>query len=156
MMHPMQGTLPRNTTIRNRLLLLLLALLLCLTPTPAYTSVIVASFTATAEDGLVVLDWETATEINLLGFHLYRADAPDSERIRLNDALIPSQNLGGLVGATYTFLDEMVVPGPTYYYWLEDVDVYGVATLHGPVSATVPESPVHAIYLPIVSKSMEP
>jgi hypothetical protein len=39
------------------------------------------------------------------------------------------------VGASYQFADESAAPGVTYYYWLEDVDTYGSATLHGPVSA---------------------
>lgn len=28
-----------------------------------------------------------------------------------------------------------LIPGVTYFYWVEDVDIYGTATLHGPVSA---------------------
>ncbi|MGD1994622.1 MAG: hypothetical protein PVI59_15615, partial [Anaerolineae bacterium] len=39
-------------------------------------------------------------------------------------------------GATYTFTDQDLDPG-TYYYTLEDVDLGGVTTRHGPVSATV-------------------
>jgi hypothetical protein len=30
-----------------------------------------------------------------------------------------------------------VEAGQTYWYWLEDVDLSGATTLHGPVSATV-------------------
>ena len=41
------------------------------------------------------------------------------------------------VGADYTYQDDAVATGETYWYWLEDVDVNGVATLHGPVSVTV-------------------
>jgi hypothetical protein len=52
--------------------------------------------------------------------------------------LIPGQMPGSPVGAVYTFLDDNVVTGMTYYYWLEDVDVYGVATPHGPVTAGLP------------------
>ncbi len=29
-----------------------------------------------------------------------------------------------------------MTPGSTYYYWIEDVDLNGVVTRHGPVSAT--------------------
>ncbi len=40
------------------------------------------------------------------------------------------------VGAVYSTLD--VKPGAgRYFYWLEDVDLYGKATRHGPVSVLV-------------------
>ena len=44
------------------------------------------------------------------------------------------QNPGSPLGATYAFLDESATGGSTYFYWLEDVDIQGAATLHGPVS----------------------
>ncbi len=96
------------------------------------------SFTAAPQGNNVLLTWETATEFDNLGFHLYRAGAADGPRTRLTDRLIPSQDPGSPVGATYTFVDETAAPGSTYFYWLEDVDVYGVATPHGPVAAAVP------------------
>ncbi|MBN1138557.1 MAG: hypothetical protein JXM73_18350 [Anaerolineae bacterium] len=94
------------------------------------------SFTATPLVGAIRLDWETATEIDNLGFNLYRATSPDDEPVRLNDTLIPSQAPGSPVGARYTWLDRVMRSGVTYYYWLEDVDIYGFTTLHGPVNAT--------------------
>lgn len=33
------------------------------------------------------------------------------------------------------------MPGVIYFYWLEDVDIYGVKTRHGPVSATIAAVP---------------
>ncbi|HSN78566.1 MAG TPA: hypothetical protein VL334_26145, partial [Anaerolineae bacterium] len=30
-----------------------------------------------------------------------------------------------------------VEPGQTYWYWLEDLDLGGTATLHGPISVTL-------------------
>jgi hypothetical protein len=38
------------------------------------------------------------------------------------------------VGAAYNFQDFDVAAGQTYFYALEDVDLNGAATLHGPVS----------------------
>ena len=40
-------------------------------------------------------------------------------------------------GAAYSYTDTDVQSGMTYYYWLEDVDLCGKSTLHGPVSARV-------------------
>jgi hypothetical protein len=100
----------------------------------APTAIDLASFTATQQDGTVVLDWETVTEVDNLGFNLYRAEAPDGQRLRLNGTLIPGQAPGSPVGGSYQFVDEAVRPGVTYYYWLEDLDLSGVTTQHGPVS----------------------
>ena len=117
------------------------------------TAVTLASFTATATaDGQVRLAWETASELELLGFHLYRAESVDGPQIRLNEELIPGQAPGSPVGGSYEFVDEAVVPGVTYWYWLADVDVRGAATLHGPASAVVPVDASYRVYLPLVNK----
>jgi hypothetical protein len=39
-------------------------------------------------------------------------------------------------GATYQFVDESGQNRKTYYYKLEDIDLNGTSTMHGPVSAT--------------------
>ena len=118
---------------------------------PAPTAVELAWFTATARDSAVVLGWETLNEVDLLGFHVYRAESDGGPRTRLNEALIPAQELGSPLGAVYEFVDEAVVPGGTYWYWLAAVDVHGGATEHGPASATVGQRG-YPIYLPLVSK----
>ena len=59
----------------------------------------------------------------------------------MNETLIPSQSQGNPGGFVYTWEDRAgLAPGTTYFYWVEDVDIYGVATMHGPVSVdyTVP------------------
>jgi hypothetical protein len=117
----------------------------------APTAVELAWFTATARNGVIVLAWETASEIDLLGFHVYRAEAVGGPQTRLNAALLPGQAPGSPVGGSYEFVDGAVAPGVTYWYWLEDVDIYSAATRHGPVSAAV-GGPEYAIYLPLVSK----
>jgi hypothetical protein len=116
------------------------------------TAVEMASFTAVAQGGAILVTWETASELDLLGFHLYRAEAASGPQMRLNDALIPGQAPGSPVGAVYEFVDGAVAPGVTYWYWLEDVDVRGAATRHGPVSAAVQPGAQLRIYLPLASK----
>lgn len=98
------------------------------------TAVELASFSAEAQGNAILLEWETATELDSLGFNVYRSQAAEGGRLQLNPALIPAQNPGTPLGATYRFLDETATPGITYYYWLEDLDVNGTATVHGPVS----------------------
>jgi subtilisin family serine protease len=104
----------------------------------APTAVDLTRFEALPDGASIRVEWETATEIDNLGFNLYRAESADGPRSQLNDTLIPGQMPGSPVGAAYQFVDESAQPGITYFYWLEDVDVYGTATDHGPVSAQLP------------------
>jgi hypothetical protein len=52
-------------------------------------------------DGAITLAWETASEMDLLGFHLYRAEAVSDPRTRLTEDLLPVQAPGSPVGAGY-------------------------------------------------------
>jgi hypothetical protein len=102
---------------------------------PVPTAVELLSFTALGEDSSVRLEWRTASELDNLGFHLYRSpsEAGPFERITAN--AIPG--LGSSpVGASYTHLDSGLENGVTYFYWLEDIDTNGGTERHGPVSAT--------------------
>ena len=103
------------------------------------TAVDLAYFTATPQawTGTIQLDWETLTEIDNLGFNLYRAESLTGRQIKLNASLIPSQGPGSPTGYIYSFTDRAVRAGRTYYYWLEAVDVYGTTSRYGPESATI-------------------
>lgn len=94
------------------------------------------SFTAEALENRVLLEWETACEIDNVGFHIWRTETEDTEYVSITDYLIPAEG-GPTWGATYSYEDFDVVPGRTYYYKLEDIDYAGVSTFHGPVSAWV-------------------
>jgi hypothetical protein len=98
------------------------------------TAITLVSFTAEPGVGSVTLAWETGTEVDNAGFNLYRAITPGGPWTKINGALIAAEG-DPVAGARYSFLDEDLAPG-TYTYELEDVDLNGVATLHGPVSAT--------------------
>jgi hypothetical protein len=104
---------------------------------PAPTAVDLVSFTATPARSTIHVEWETATEIDNLGFNLYRAESAGGPWTQLNESLIPTQVPGSPVGAIYTFEDSNVQTGVTYFYRLEDVDVHGQSTFHGPVDATL-------------------
>lgn len=70
----------------------------------------------------IQIEWDTATELETAGFNLYRSPSADGEFIRINDKLIPSQG-DGLTGAAYTYDDQSVVGGETFYYLLEEVEL---------------------------------
>ncbi|MCX5896278.1 MAG: hypothetical protein NTZ51_10670, partial [Proteobacteria bacterium] len=54
---------------------------------------------------------------------------------KINSALISAKG-SATQGASYEFVDTNARNGKTYYYKLEDIDLSGKATMHGPVSAT--------------------
>ncbi|MFZ1508374.1 MAG: hypothetical protein WAV74_16490, partial [Anaerolineae bacterium] len=96
-----------------------------------------ASFDATQSGDAILVTWETVSEIDNLGFNLWRGTSPNAPDVQLNSTLIPSQAPGSSQGFSYEWLDAAnLVNNTTYYYWLEDVDIAGVVTRHGPISAT--------------------
>ena len=112
---------------------------LMLYPDPASpTAVELASFSVVPKGRTVQVSWETATELDNLGFFLYRANSAGGERIRLNDWLIASGSPGSTVGVSYQFVDRSAEPGMAYHYWLEDIDLEGVAGMNGPVAVQMP------------------
>jgi len=80
----------------------------------------------------VTVEWSTASEVDHAGFNLYRGDGPDGPWVRLNRDLIPPAG-DPIVGGHYTYVDETVEPGHTYYYLLEDVSLTGTTTRHPPI-----------------------
>lgn len=82
----------------------------------------------------VEVTWQTETEIDSVGFYLYRALSPDGPWEQVNDVLIPARG-EGVAGAAYRYRDKEVNAGRQYYYLLEEVDVRGMRTRYGPVEA---------------------
>ena len=94
-------------------------------------------------NGEVNLSWATATEIDNLGFYVYRGSSvnfSDAERIHFEPAG------GGSAGHTYSFTD---TPGSgSWWYFLSDIDTYGVETFHLPDTQTAIYS--HTTFLPLL------
>jgi len=105
------------------------------------TAITLASLTATSQDNAILVAWETASELDNVGFNLYRSESAAGPYTRLNATLIPPQFPGEVMGGDYEWLDTDVQPGATYYYKLEDIDVKGVSTFHGPISVSVVAAP---------------
>ena len=101
---------------------------------PVPTEVKLQSFSAVPGDASVVLEWRTASELDNLGFHLYRGPSESGPWIRLTASLIPGLG-SSAVGQAYSYRDTGLVNGTRYFYRLEDVDASSKTTSHGPVSA---------------------
>jgi hypothetical protein len=80
------------------------------------------------------LQWNTESETDNAGFNLYRAEAENKEYTKINSSLIPVKS-SSTQGASYEFIDTDVQNRKTYYYKLEDIDLNGMSTMHGPVNA---------------------
>ncbi len=111
------------------------------------TAIKLDSFAARAARGKVTLNWKTGTEVNNAGFNLYRSNKVDGTRIKVNGGIIAAAG-EAVSGASYGYTD---APGyGVFYYWLEDVEFTGKATLHGPVQVTVAPSFGRPMYRPVL------
>ncbi len=102
-------------------------------------------FTANESDGQVLLFWRTESERGNLGFILKRSFEEGGPYTEISSFLY-NENLRGHFNSNtaheYSFMDEHVNPGFTYWYKLIDVDINGMQTEHGPISATPGVSPI--------------
>jgi uncharacterized repeat protein (TIGR01451 family) len=118
----------------------------------APTRVTLQSFSAhygTDKNGAsrVVLTWKIGGESHNLGFNVYRE--LNGNKVRMNpsivagSALMMSGALSRHAAKTYAWIDPSA-PGQGTTYWLEDIDVNGTRTMHGPVFAAGAQSTVDA------------
>ena len=105
-----------------------------ISPYAGPTNIVLSSFSASVTGNLVTLNWTTETEPNNAGFNIYRSTNESSNYVKINQALIPAQG-SATTGGSYSFYDE---PGRgTFYYKLQDIDLQGRNSFHGPVSAAL-------------------
>lgn len=87
------------------------------------TAVTLADLAATPEAGQVTISWLAVLEQDVYGYNIYRADSLDGLRQKLNPEPIEPRSLG--LPTPYTFEDNTVQPGTTYYYWIEAWGPFG-------------------------------
>ncbi len=91
------------------------------------------------KNGAVTLTWQTSFEQDNLGFHVWRETA-DGKRTELTTHIITGSALQTAhkvnTVRSYRFVDPKPPAGFAQYY-VEDVDLKGVRTLHGPVAPRV-------------------
>ena len=78
--------------------------------------------TATASADGVIIRWRTETEVNNVGFSIYRSEEKDGNYTEV--AFIRGAGNSGMPN-DYQFMDANVEPGKTYFYYLEDIDIFG-------------------------------
>jgi hypothetical protein len=102
------------------------------------TLISLVSFTATNYSGVVQLKWKTGYEVSNLGFRVYREDRGKliqlTKPLIAGSALFSHRNAPLTSGRSYTWKDVVGDAQAPVRYWLEDVDVKGKSTWHGPVT----------------------
>lgn len=104
-------------------------------------------FTAVQENNNILLNWETATEINNYGFEIERTELRNSELRVLSSELKEYKKIGFVAGAgssnspkLYSFEDKTVAPGK-YLYRLKQIDNDGTFKYYQEVAAEVTSLP---------------
>ena len=92
------------------------------------------SFTAVCQADTPLVQWETTTEVNNVGFNLWRSASASGPRTLL--AFVPSQAPGSAQGYSYSFADVSAPAGSSHWYWLEEVRNGGATMMNGPISIT--------------------
>ncbi len=80
----------------------------------------------------VLIHWETASELDTMGFYLTRGEQPRGPFERITATLIPAQ-ADALSGGKYRYTDRFVKAGQVYYYQLEAVSITGEVERFGPL-----------------------
>jgi len=101
---------------------------------------------AVSQKDSIVISWRTLSEIDTVGFYLWRSESKDSgskdndgEYIRVNPGIIGAEG-GATLGAEYVYRDDTAEAGVRYYYKLEEIDTKGTSTFHGPVPVLIKDT----------------
>ena len=119
----------------------------------APTAVDISSFEAFQQpDGSVVLEWRTHEESRNLGFHIYREGASGKQRITpslvAGSALMLRGSKPQHAAKLYRWIDAQPSGGAAY--WIEDVDINGTRTMHGPARVEgLPEERATSFVAPV-------
>ena len=110
-----------------------------LTVTDQPTLITLSKFEAMGYDNGALLEWRTGLEVNNLGFRIYRQEG--GTRLLLNQDLVAGSALVAgsetmlTAGRTYAYWVDAKDAGKESAFWLEDIDLNGTSTWHGPVFA---------------------
>lgn len=128
--------LPLTHDWRTLSLALVLLLLVVSVIQSAHAAVTLLYFLADGQNGRVVLEWETETELDNAGFFINRSLQEESGFTRIS-SFIPAQG-DDLTGASYVYTDTNVTNGTTYWYLLESIDFGQNSVFHMPPSSVIP------------------
>jgi hypothetical protein len=86
------------------------------------------------------LTWEARQEQHTYGYLIYRSDRREGPFRRLNREILPVSSATG--PHVYTYVDEPIEPGQTYYYYVESIYRGGTKSrLSGVIAKFIPKAP---------------
>lgn len=96
-------------------------------PTFAYLS----SFGAYEDNGRLGIEWTTSSEVDTVGFYLYRLNESSGRYVRINKEILPGLIISNQ-GGTYSLIDTGALPDGTYTYLLVERQGSGPNRIYGP------------------------
>lgn len=105
-------------------------------------------FRANVDGFYVNLSWQTSSELDNAGFHLYRRQGEGGEYVRITPEMIPGAGQSNTT-QTYHYQDVLRASG-TYYYRLESISTNGHRVVRGVVKVhfTLPYGEPPALNIP--------
>ena len=127
--------------------LVILASILLSQKARSENAVDLTKFTATYNSGQILIEWETATELDNAGFFVKRSlqPFPPFEDI---SGFIPAKG-SGVIGASYEFVDNNITEGTNYYYLLEILDTNLNIEYAGPIPIFAGTLPIQ-FFIPLI------
>jgi YVTN family beta-propeller protein len=98
-------------------------------------AVAISRFHGEADEGGVVLKWETSSEVNTTGFNLLRSVEEDGDYDLVTKEYVPAKGLAS--GAEYEYSDGEVSINTTYWYVLKEVSGEDSKLVFGPYKVIV-------------------
>lgn len=96
-------------------------------------SIVLSSFRAVNYSNKIELIWETESEFENLGFEIFRSENIEKNFVKV-DSYLSNPNLksegNNSNNTVYSWFDEKVEFGKTYFYFLRDVEISGKITDH--------------------------
>lgn len=75
------------------------------------------------------IEWKTESEVDTLGFELYRKNSKDENSSeRINPEIILARG-SSIEGYSYQYMDDQVVPGKSYLYELHEIQLNNERTI---------------------------
>lgn len=103
------------------------------------TASIVTDFSGTAlGPNQAKLEWETGTELGLVGFNLWRSEQAATGYTKRNPTLLPAKSPGQNKSNHYEFQDPALAPNTVYYYKLEALASSNSSIWTEPISVSTP------------------
>jgi len=100
-----------------------------------------SSFTAVVQDGRVVLRWTTESEVDNLGWNVYRSERAEGGYVKINAEIIKGSGTSAMKNE-YEYVDSSAEAGHTYFYYIEDIDFSGGRGRSETIMVTLPLSQV--------------